>query len=199
MIETINSETLIQQYSQIGSQYNCKEELPRQVFKYAKYYMVIDIEAFLYNDLKDIISFSKYERSTELIWLPHINKEKANSIIKMNLLKEIKSNISYSLIDFFEEKDLLFSLLEYGCLFNDKKNWIAQFSTELGFVVIGVFEKNCQLSSWLKSEPYTKEGFLREYQTFQDDYVNISEKETHKYILANNNNIIYPMIKNYFD
>ncbi|WP_439443878.1 hypothetical protein ACSMFR_03845 [Listeria aquatica] len=46
---------------------------------------------------------------------------------------------------------------------------------------------------------YTKETFLKEYENFQEEYINLSRKVAEKEARIMNEAAVYPMIKNYFD
>lgn len=190
-----SSNELKKMYKKIEQHYLSEAKLPQKVFKDAKSTYIIEIEKFLERDLEDIICLSKAEKASQLMWLPNIETIKEIPVMELNLSEEV-SNVSELLKIWWEEENILFSFLEYGCLFNDKQNWIAHFSTELGLVAVGIFEKKASVFSFFDSSAMIKEDFLEQFEQFPMDSTN---KVQQKHAASVNNHVVYPVIQNYFE
>ncbi|WP_439443889.1 hypothetical protein ACSMFR_03905 [Listeria aquatica] len=197
MIKEITPNDLKMIYLNIDSVFLSERRMPQQVFKDVLFTLVFDLEDFMKHNLEDIIALSKFDQARKIIWLPSVGVPEDVQILELNLNEQIIDFSNY--LKKLWQDDTLFFLFDYGCLFNDQKKWIIHFSIELEIVVLGVFEENKNVNSIIKATPYTKETFLKEYENFPEDYLNLSHKAAEKEARIMNEAVVYPMIKNYFD
>ncbi|EUJ32439.1 hypothetical protein MFLO_06957 [Listeria floridensis FSL S10-1187] len=159
MINRVTSNELKIMYSLIDELYIAEESIPQKVFKGAVSTYVFDLEDFMDHGLKDILGLSKYENAQNLVWLPHISVPGKTEIIELELNQNLED--FGDCLQRLWDGATLFLLLDYGCLFNDKKNWIIHFSIELQVAVLGIFSKEIDVKSRILSTPYSKETFFK--------------------------------------
>ncbi|MDA47541.1 hypothetical protein DZD26_13830 [Listeria monocytogenes] len=190
----VTTQELKELYMMIDFLYNADVTVPKQVFKHPVATFVYKMDEFLDGNLTDIIHLSRLKSAKHIWWLPNIEVPKNIPILKLDL-KDSLANVG-SLLEELWKESTLFQLLDYGCLFNENKNWIIHFSIELQVVMVGVFNQDINVESEISAKRYTKATFLSDFEEFPEDYENkragVNESK------RINSLITYPFIENYF-